>query len=99
LAAVVNPSIEAYDAACILARCVPLAQGDSRLTPSQQQERAQDYANRAVAMLRQGVQNGYKDVVHMRTDTDLDPLRSHAEFQKLLSEAEEMTKGKDQGRR
>jgi hypothetical protein len=38
--------------------------------------------------LRPAVQNGYKDVAHMKQDTDLDPLRSHPEFQKLPNELE-----------
>jgi len=69
-----------YNAACILARCVRLAERDK--------ERAQNYADRAVAALRQAVQNGYKDLAHMKQDKDLDPVRSHPEFQKLLRELE-----------
>jgi tetratricopeptide (TPR) repeat protein len=90
-----DPAIDAYNAACILARCVPLAKGDSKLNSSQREERAQDYANRALALLRQSVQNGYTDVVHIKTDTDLDPLRSHPEFQKLLRELEERMKRRE----
>jgi tetratricopeptide (TPR) repeat protein len=87
--AAVDPAGGVYAAACFLARCVPLAEGDSKLTASQRQERAQAYANRAVATLRQAVQNGYKDAAHMKTDTDLDPLRSREDFQKLVKELED----------
>jgi hypothetical protein len=38
--------------------------------------------------LRQAVQKGYNDAAHMKKDPDLDPLRSHPEFQKLLQELE-----------
>jgi hypothetical protein len=75
---------DVYNAACIFARCVPLAERDK--------ERAQNYADRAMAALRQAVQNGYKDCAHMKKDTDLDPLRSHPEFQKLLKELEAKAK-------
>jgi hypothetical protein len=48
----------------------------------------QAYADRAVATLRQAVRNGFKDVARMKKDTDLDALRSHPEFRKLLKELE-----------
>jgi hypothetical protein len=82
--AAVDPADDLYNAACIFARCIPLAERDNK-------ERAQAYADRAVATLRQAVKNGYKDVAHMKKDTDLDPLRSHPEFQKLLKELENAT--------
>jgi hypothetical protein len=34
------------------------------------------------------VQAGYKDAVHMKKDTDLDPLRGREDFQKLLQQLE-----------
>lgn len=80
----VNPAIDAYNAACFLARCVPL--------PERDKERAQNYADRAIAMLRQAVRSGFKDAAHMKKDTDLDPLRWHPEFQKLLKELEDENK-------
>jgi hypothetical protein len=46
------------------------------------------YANRALDLLRQAVQKGYKDVAHMKKDTDLDPLRQRADFQQLIRELE-----------
>ena len=67
---------------------MPLAERDSRLAEGQRKERAQAYADRAMATLRQAVQNGYKDAAHMKKDTDLDPLRSRLDFQKLLKELE-----------
>jgi adenylate cyclase len=76
-----DPINTVYNAACVFAQCVPLAERDK--------EKAQDYADRAVATLRLAVQNGYKDLAHMRQDKDLDPVRSHPEFQKLLKELED----------
>jgi serine/threonine-protein kinase len=86
--AAVTPAGEVYKAACIFARCVPLAERDSRLSEDQRKKRAQAYADRALATLRQAVQNGYRDTAHIKKDPDLDPLRSHPEFQKLLQEME-----------
>jgi eukaryotic-like serine/threonine-protein kinase len=38
----------------------------------------------AVTTLRRTIGSGYRDVSHMRTDTDLDPLRSRPDFQLLM---------------
>ena len=46
------------------------------------------YADQAMAMLRDAVAKGYKDVVHMKKDTDLDPLRQREDFKKLVAELE-----------
>jgi tetratricopeptide (TPR) repeat protein len=73
-----------YDAACVFA----LSAGAVRTDAAQ----AENYAARAVALLRRAVDKGYKDINHMRKDTDLDPLRKRADFQKLLAETE--AKGK-----
>jgi tetratricopeptide (TPR) repeat protein len=86
--AAVDPAGDAYAAACIFARCLSLAERDSQLSEAQRHERARAYADRAMATLRQAVQNGYKDAAHMKKDTDLDSLRSYPEFQKLLEELE-----------
>jgi hypothetical protein len=34
------------------------------------------------------VSKGYKDVPHMKKDTDLDPLRQRADFKKLVADLE-----------
>ena len=39
-------------------------------------------------LLRDAVSKGYKDVVHIKKDTDLDPLRQRDDFQKLVAELE-----------
>jgi hypothetical protein len=38
------------------------------------------------------VKNGYNEVAHLKKDIDLDPLRSHLDFQKLLNEMEAESK-------
>jgi serine/threonine-protein kinase len=80
---------DAYDAACWLARCVPLGQKDVRLPEADRQEVAKEYADRAMAALRQAVSRGYKDVAHMKKDGDLDPLRPREDFRELLAELEQ----------
>jgi hypothetical protein len=71
----VDPVNDVYNAACILARCVPLAEHDNQLSEAERKQQAQTYADRAMATLRQAVQNGYKNVAHMKKAPDLDLLR------------------------
>jgi tetratricopeptide (TPR) repeat protein len=66
-----------FDAACCYAVCAGKA-GDT----AQQAE----YRRKAVAALRQAAGPGYKDVVALETDPDLDALRKDAEFKALLAE-------------
>ncbi len=47
-----------------------------------------EYGDRAMELLRQAVKAGWKDAAHMKQDTDLDPLRDRADFQKLLADLE-----------
>jgi serine/threonine protein kinase/Flp pilus assembly protein TadD len=84
----VEPANDVYNAACFLCRCVPLAEHDARLSGAQRKDRAGAYADRAMATLRHAVQNGYQDAAHLKKDTDLDPLRRRADFQRLLAELE-----------
>jgi serine/threonine-protein kinase len=90
--AAIDPQNDVYHAARSLARCVPLAERDTRLSDAQRKERAQTYANRAMTTLRQAVQNGYQDTAHMKKDKGLDPLRSRPDFQKLLQQLAEKNK-------
>jgi tetratricopeptide (TPR) repeat protein len=66
-----------YDAACVHALCVPLADGAAA---------KEKRAARAVELLRQAVGKGYNEAGHMKRDTDLDALRGRDDFKKLLDE-------------
>jgi serine/threonine-protein kinase len=90
--AAVDPANDLYTAASIFSRCVPLAERDGRLSEDQRKEQAQAYADRAIDALRRSIQNRFRDVAYMKKDTDLDPLRSHPGFQKLLRELEAAVK-------
>jgi eukaryotic-like serine/threonine-protein kinase len=83
-----NPPADAYDAACFLSRCVPIVAKHDKLDATQRQEAAQFYGDAAMKLLREAVSKGYKDVAHMKKDTDLDPLRQRDDFQKLVAELE-----------
>jgi tetratricopeptide (TPR) repeat protein len=58
------------------------------LTQTRRKELAQEYTDRAVAMLTQSVQKGYKDVKRLETDKVLELLRDRDDFQKLLKRLE-----------
>jgi tetratricopeptide (TPR) repeat protein len=83
-----DPAGEAYDAACALALCVPAVEKNTQLAPEQRRQQSQFYAEQAVAMLRDAIDKGWKDVAHMKKDTDLDPLRDREDFKQLLAQLE-----------
>lgn len=88
LAQTVTASVDVYNAASYLARCVPLAEQDGQLSDDRRRELSQDYAARAVATLRQAVQGGYRNIANLKKDKDLAPLRSRDDFKKLLLDLE-----------
>jgi tetratricopeptide (TPR) repeat protein len=87
-----------YNAACIYAQACTAARKDATLSFADQDKLASQYGDRALELLRQAVERGYKskaNVAHMRVDTDLDSLRNREDFQKLMQELE--AKGKEGG--
>jgi hypothetical protein len=64
----------------------------AKLDNRQRQAAAQFYGDAAMRLLREAVSKGYKDVVHMKKDIALDPLRPRDDFRKLVAELE--AKGK-----
>jgi hypothetical protein len=67
-------------------------QKDDKLPAGERADLAERYAARAVAFLIQAHAGGHlKNAMFLKefkTDTDLDPLRKRADFQKLLAEVE-----------
>jgi tetratricopeptide (TPR) repeat protein len=74
-----------YDLACVCALAAADAQGDARLR--------EQYAARAVALLRQAIAAGYTDAAGMKKDRDLDALRDRADFRAVLAETRANNKG------
>jgi tetratricopeptide (TPR) repeat protein len=81
-------AVNAYDAACCLALCIPVVEKDPQADAGRRQQQARFYGDQALAMLRIAVARGFKDAALMKKDTDLDPLRQRDDFQKLLAEVE-----------
>jgi tetratricopeptide (TPR) repeat protein len=63
-----------YDFACVYA-----------VASGQVGAKKEEYADRAIELLRQAVKAGFKDAAHLRKDTDLDALRDRADFTKLVT--------------
>jgi serine/threonine protein kinase/tetratricopeptide (TPR) repeat protein len=87
-----EPDRDSYAAACLLCNCVTLAGKDGRLADAKRRELAQAYSERALALLRQAVERGFKDVDRLKKDPDLEPLRARDEFGKLVADLEAKTK-------
>jgi hypothetical protein len=83
-----EPAKDSYDSACLLARCITLADKDAPLPEARRKELVQSYSQQALALMEQAVTHGFKDVSHMKKDPDLDSLRPTEEFQKLVAALE-----------
>jgi serine/threonine protein kinase/tetratricopeptide (TPR) repeat protein len=55
-------------------------------------EKKQEYAERAMELLKQAVNSGWKDVSHMKKDTDLDALRDREDYKQLVNGLENAKK-------
>jgi hypothetical protein len=75
-------------AAAHLSRCAALAAQDTELEEPRRAEVAQAYADQAMQLLREAVRQGYKDVKHLKTNSDFKPLAARADFQELVSQLE-----------
>jgi hypothetical protein len=70
-----------YGAACVYARCAAAAK--SSLADASGSDKL---AEEAMALLKQAVAKGYKDIDHLKNDNDLKSLREREDFKKLLKE-------------
>ena len=59
-----------------------------KLDDKQRKEAMLFYGDAAMKLLRDAVSKGFKDVMHMKTNPDLAPLRPREDFQKLVAELE-----------
>jgi hypothetical protein len=83
-----NAPADAYDAACGLSLCFPIVAKHEKLGDKRRQEAVRFYGEAAIKLLRDAVSKGYKDVAHMKKDSDLDSLRQREDFRKLVAELE-----------
>jgi tetratricopeptide (TPR) repeat protein len=73
-------------AAALLAPCVAVAEGDTSLPSADARAAtAASYAANAVACVRQAIATGFTDAASLQNDPVFAPLRSHGDFQALIS--------------
>ncbi len=75
--------MDIYNFACYLSRCLG-AVPESPWPAAKRAAVARAFGDRAIAALRRAVDRGYRNIDLIRTDPDLDPLRSRPDFQLLL---------------
>ncbi len=81
-----NPSGDAlswYNFACVYA-----------IASGKMADKKQEYADRAMDLLRNAVKAGWSDAAHMAKDPDLDSIRGREDFKKLIEELAEKSPAK-----
>ncbi len=81
------PSADARDwlrAGSILARSAVLLEKDNATAGDERRRQAKDYADRAIACLRQSIRKGHRDRASLEADDNLAVLRPRADFKELL---------------
>jgi tetratricopeptide (TPR) repeat protein len=88
--------MDLYNCACIYSLASAAAGKDGKLSTGEQSKLGRQYADRAMELLRHATAKGYNQrahLEHMKTDTDLDPLRGRADFKKLMEDLEAALRG------
>lgn len=83
-----DPAADAYDAALFLGMSAAQAGRDGRLKPSDRLARADEYAGRAVGLLRQAVDRGFTDARRMAGERALAAVRNRTDFRQLVTDLE-----------
>lgn len=83
-----DPPGNAYDAARVLARCIPVAAQRDSLNAAEREEAATFFGDAAMRQLRDAVSKGFKDVAYLKEDTDLAPLLQRGDCRELVAELE-----------
>jgi tetratricopeptide (TPR) repeat protein len=75
-----------YNVACGLSLCMPIVGQEKDPIKGDAEARRRSIGDRAMEVLKESVAAGFKEVEHMKVDTDLDPLRDREDFRTLLRE-------------
>jgi hypothetical protein len=81
----VDAKMDPFLAACCLGRCIGLAQKDEKTSAAEREVLARKYGDRAVALLRQALANGFQDLEQLKKHPALASLQARPDFQKLLA--------------
>jgi serine/threonine-protein kinase len=85
-------ALNRYDAACAYGLACAAVRKDDKLTEADREKLAEQYATRAVALISEAWDRGYRDLANIMRDTDLEALRGRADFQKLVRELADKAK-------
>jgi hypothetical protein len=89
----VDPANDLYKASYFMAACSERAEHDPKRPPAERNKLAQEYENRAMALLRRAVASGFKDLAQIRK---LTPLLRRDDCKKMLGEIESNS-GRERG--
>jgi eukaryotic-like serine/threonine-protein kinase len=78
---------DVYNLGCAYARLAALSHPPGRSPTPEEESDDRAHADKAMATLRRAVALGYKSILSLRADPDLDALRSRADFRMLLFDA------------
>jgi tetratricopeptide (TPR) repeat protein len=91
-----SEALNVFHAACACAVSSTAVRGDTSLDPAEREKLAERYAGRALAMLQRLHEAGYfkapRRIKDLKTEKDLDPLRTRSEFKTLLAAVENPAK-------
>jgi eukaryotic-like serine/threonine-protein kinase len=83
-----NPLLgDVYNLSCAYARLAALCRPPGHAPTPEETSKSRAHADLAMTTLHRAVAAGYKNVVSLRADPDLDPLRSRLDFRMLLLDA------------
>jgi hypothetical protein len=85
---------DSYLAATFLARCAALADQDTTLPNAERPALPRTYSERARALLREVIHKGFQNLMLLKTNPNLDSLRSRQDFSELLTQLEKKDQGK-----
>ena len=74
------------EVARLMARCVPMATADAKLTEARRAVMAGSYADRAIALLREAIEVGDPEALPLLRDRAFDPIRDRDGFKALEPE-------------
>jgi hypothetical protein len=88
-----NGAMSRYEQAALHALCADLAARISPRPAEEDLDRGRRHAEQAVAALREAVASGFRNVAVLESDPDLGAIRSREDFQTVLRELKEKTRG------
>jgi tetratricopeptide (TPR) repeat protein len=83
---------EYHLAAILFMRAAAAANSDTRIAGAARAKTVRGYADRAVQMLDRAIRAGYRNLEGLNDDSEFAPLRTRADFQKLVRELEAAAK-------